>query len=288
MRPTKRASKSVTLKQGSGDPIAAAEAKYAHQYELARLHEGLKPFRLYWFPRLRSTNDHAALLCKRDRLAAPAVVLTGHQIAGRGRGVHRWWSRPGCITVTFVLPLQKHIQAHQLPLLAGVALWRAATEITGSNGLQLKWPNDLLFEGHKIAGLLCERIHHSNLVGLGLNVNRENFMRGSPPAPHIGWLELISGRPHNLSEVMITVARHLRAALHEHMSRPFSELLREYDAHHALIGQKVTINPGAPDPASLESPINGMCLGLDEMGRLLVRNREGLHSIIAGQVSNPR
>ena len=55
-------------------------------FDIARLRASIKPLRLYWFPRLRSTNDHAALLRQRRELFAPALVLTGKQSRGRGRG----------------------------------------------------------------------------------------------------------------------------------------------------------------------------------------------------------
>ena len=136
-------------------------------YELERLRTSLKPFRLHWYPTLGSTNDHAAELRRRGGLFAPAVVLTGRQTAGRGRGAHVWWSGPGCITVTFVLPIGEQVQPYQLPLIAGLAVRNAAAELTGNDGIQLKWPNDVLHEGRKLAGLLCERVEKADLVGLG-------------------------------------------------------------------------------------------------------------------------
>ena len=83
-------------------------------FDLSRLRTQIKPFRLHWFPRLRSTNDHAAALRKRGELFAPAMVLTGCQLAGRGRGSHTWWSGPGCLTVTFVIPIEEHLAPHQV------------------------------------------------------------------------------------------------------------------------------------------------------------------------------
>ena len=158
-------------------------------YNLAALRRGIRPFRLYWFPRVRSTNDHAAELRRRGQLFAPAVVLTGCQTAGRGRGSNTWWSSAGVLTVTFVLPLDEQRQPQQLPLLAGLAVREAAEELAGlgrdgsgfrvqgsggrvhgSGEIQLKWPNDILWQGRKLAGLLCERIHKADLVGIGLNV----------------------------------------------------------------------------------------------------------------------
>src|SRR5947207_10623919 len=66
----------------------------ACSFDLSRLRREIKPFKLHWFPRLRSTNDHAAALRERGELYAPAVVVSGHQMAGRGRGGNsRWWGR---------------------------------------------------------------------------------------------------------------------------------------------------------------------------------------------------
>ena len=141
------------------------------RFDLQTLRRGLKPFRLHWFPRLRSTNDHAAVLRKRGELFAPAVVLTGHQLAGRGRGSNTWWSGTGSLTVTFVLPVDEHLAPHHVPLIAGLAVRTATAGLAMNDDIQLKWPNDLLFYGKKLAGLLCERIEKADLIGVGLNIN---------------------------------------------------------------------------------------------------------------------
>ena len=75
-------------------------------YSLRRLRDGIKPFKLHWFPTLRSTNDHSAELRRRGDLYAPAIVLTGRQTAGRGRGANRWWSGAGVLTATFLYWLE--------------------------------------------------------------------------------------------------------------------------------------------------------------------------------------
>src|SRR5438270_7466674 len=78
------------------------------RFNLTALRAGVKPFRLHWFPTLRSTNDHAAAMRKRGELFAPAIVLTGRQTAGRGRGSNTWWSgAAGMLTVTFVFPVDE-------------------------------------------------------------------------------------------------------------------------------------------------------------------------------------
>ena len=140
-------------------------------FDLAGLRAGLRPYRLHWFSRLRSTNDHAAVLRRRGELFMPAVVLTGRQIAGRGRGANVWWSGGGSLTVTFALPIDEQVAPHQLPLVAGLAVRNAIAALPGAAGVRLKWPNDILFEDRKLGGLLCERISGADLIGVGLNLN---------------------------------------------------------------------------------------------------------------------
>src|SRR5436309_1660093 len=83
-------SSTLSPEQGSQPRFIAVGNPYrgkgVSSFDLARLRVGIKPFKLHWFPRLRSTNDHAAELRRRKELFAPAAVLTGRQLAGRGRG----------------------------------------------------------------------------------------------------------------------------------------------------------------------------------------------------------
>jgi BirA family biotin operon repressor/biotin-[acetyl-CoA-carboxylase] ligase len=248
-------------------------------FNLERLRAGIKPFRLHWFSRLRSTNDHATVLRKRGELFAPAIVLTAHQIAGRGRNTNSWWSGSGTLTVTFVLPIDEQLSPHQLPLIAGLAVRNATAQVSGNDAIQLKWPNDLLYGGRKLAGLLCERVHKADLVGLGLNINPD------PNAPrnlreHIISLAEIAGTDSlNKTDVLIAVAKQLHPMLMRRAEQPFAKILKEYDQHHALIGKRVTIAGNGSDSVS------GLCQGLDSMGRLLLRTTSGeLQRIIAGQV----
>jgi BirA family biotin operon repressor/biotin-[acetyl-CoA-carboxylase] ligase len=248
-------------------------------FHLAQLRREIKPFRLYWFSRLRSTNDHAAYLRKRGELFAPAVVLTGHQLAGRGRASNRWWSGPGCLTATFVFPAGTTPAAHQLPLIAGLATRNAAAELAGDQDVQLKWPNDLLYHGRKLAGLLCEGIDKADIAGIGLNVNLAPADVPRALRNRITSLSQIAGRQLDMTTVLVAVARHLYALLLRPDKNPFSQLLRAYDAHHALVGRRVTVVDGAAG-----MPVAGRCEGLDGMGRLLLRDGPTLHHVIAGQV----
>lgn len=248
-------------------------------FDLKRLRESIRPLRLHWFSRLRSTNDHAAAMRRRHELFAPAVVVTGAQVAGRGRNSNSWWSSDGCITVTLVVAAQEHISLHQLPLIAGVALRNAVAQVTGANGIELKWPNDLMFAGRKLAGLLCERVQRADLIGIGLNVNVAVADIPPPLRGRITSLSQITRTQHDKTDVLISIVRCLHAVLSRPHEHPFGSILREYDQHDCLRGRRVSvwINRDA-------QPIRGTCLGLDSHGRLLVRQRAKQLRIVAGQV----
>jgi len=248
-------------------------------FHLSDLRTGLKPFRLHWFPRLRSTNDHAAALRKRGQLYAPAVVLTGHQLAGRGRGSNAWWSGAGSLTVTFVFAAEEHLAPYHVPLLAGLAVRNAASALVANDAVQLKWPNDLQFEGRKLAGLLCERVHKADLVGLGLNVNVERRQIPAALRDSVTSLSEIAGRDFELTEVVTMIAKHLHGALSHRDEQSFAAAMREYDCHHALVGKRVSVIGGGDG-----SGVSGKCEGLDEMGRLILRDGRTLHRVIAGHV----
>lgn len=248
-------------------------------FDLDRLREGLKPSRLHYFPTLRSTNSHAAELRRRGDLFAPAVVLTSRQTAGRGRGGNTWFSAGGNLTVTFVFPVEEHLQPHQLPLVVGLAVRDAAAETSGADDVQLKWPNDLLHHDRKLAGVLCERSDRADLIGLGLNVNLDPRDAPRGLRDKVTSLRAIAGREFDLTDVTLAVARHLRQTLSTRNSQTFAAFLRKYDRHHALVGRTVTVQFDPAEPA-----VTGECLGLDDMGRLLVRDRRTTHHVIAGHV----
>lgn len=255
-------------------------------YDLARLRSGLRPFRLHFFPRLRSTNDHAAVLRRRRELFAPAVVLTSHQIAGRGRGGNRWHSDAGSITVTFALPVESHLAAHQVPLIAGLAVRDAVEAILAPllpvhrPAVQLKWPNDVLIDDRKLAGLLCERIDRCDLIGIGLNVSTR--LSGFPRVlrDRVTSIAQVTGQSPDMTDVLIALAGNIRKRLGRRDESSFPAYLPEYDRHHALVGRTVTVSVDAETPA-----ITGRCEGLDHAGRLLLRDRRTLHRIIAGHVT---
>ena len=274
-----------------------AHLSVRNSFRLAELRAGVKPFRLHFFTTLRSTSLHAATMRKRGDLFAPAIVLTARQTAGRGRGANTWFSAAGSLTVTFILPVNPTLAPHHLPLAAGLAVRDAAAELAADQNIQLKWPNDLVYATHpgartsrsgttspppliKLAGLLCERLDHVDLIGVGLNVNIPARPLPRDIADRVIFLEQLS-HPQaalDLTTALLTLTHHLHRVLVRQSETPFPTLLREYDRHHALLGRTIAVY------AAAEPPAVGKCEGLDSTGRLLLRTRAGLKRMIAGHV----
>lgn len=232
---------------------------------------------------------------KRGDLFAPAIVLTARQTAGRGRGANTWFSAAGSLTVTFVLPVNPTLAPHHLPLAAGLAVRDAAAELAADENVQLKWPNDLVYGAaakmprsgitsppplKKLAGLLCERLDHVDLIGVGLNINLPTAPLPPEIADRVIFLQQLSQSQAaiDLTTALLTLKRHLHRVLVRQSETPFPALLREYDRHHALLGRTIAVYVAA------EPPVVGKCEGLDSTGRLLLRTRAGLKHMIAGHV----
>ena len=113
------------------------------------------------------------------------VFTAGYQTAGRGRLDHKWLSPEGAnLMMSVVLSVEGLAPDHivTLPLVAGLAVAKAlktlshhCSTLTSDLDYLLKWPNDVLVGGKKIAGILCERNGDNVIVGIGVNVNQTEF-----------------------------------------------------------------------------------------------------------------
>ncbi len=100
------------------------------------------------------------------------VVLALTQTGGRGREDHSWFSPEGGLYLSLVrIPVEPPQLCPTVALLAGLAVAEAILLATGIR-VDLKWPNDVLIHGRKLAGVLCETRRHRMVVGVGINLAR--------------------------------------------------------------------------------------------------------------------
>lgn len=251
----------------------------ARDLDFPSLAEQAKPFRVLFFPRLGSTNDHAVQMRRERKLYAPAVIIAGEQTAGRGRGSNSWWSGEGSLTLTFCLPVDERLPPHHVPLLAGWAVREACIGLTKSPLIQVKWPNDLWWNELKLAGLLCERLDGVDLVGLGLNVNVLASDIPDSLRHRVTGLAAIAGRTLAMNDVLAGVAKSLDRWLLRRTEETFASMLGDFDSAHALHGRTIRVT----EPGSAQ-PLLGVVQGLDADGRLLLHTGNGLVRVVAGHV----
>ncbi|WP_298614442.1 biotin--[acetyl-CoA-carboxylase] ligase [uncultured Thermosynechococcus sp.] len=135
---------------------------------------------LVWLETCESTNTWA--LHHAEQLYLGQVIYTQAQTRGRGQYNRVWHSPKGVLTASFILPQVQGMVAPSVQ--AGIAVMRALSGLrpTVDRHLQLKWPNDVMAEGKKLAGILCESRSPWFVVGVGLNRCVDVAAMGIPQA----------------------------------------------------------------------------------------------------------
>lgn len=228
-----------------------------------------------------STN--ADLLARVDNLTAPVLLVAEMQTAGRGRSGRHWHSAAGS-TLTFSLAwrFNRSLQALVgLPLAVGVAI----AEVLAAFGVEvsLKWPNDVLKDGNKLAGILIEtaavkqasRRDMWAVVGVGLNLAMPDHLAAQIGRPVAAMPVLALER----NRLMGALLDGLSAALAQFDAAGFGAFVARWNLLHAYAGQQVTIM----DHGHILH--TGKAIGVDDDGRLLLESAGERVAIVAGDVS---
>jgi len=213
---------------------------------------------------------------------APCLLLAESQSAGRGRRGRQWLS-PFAENLYYSLALRLDgatASIEALSLTAGLALLKTLHEF-GLTAAGLKWPNDILVNGRKIAGILLElsgdpaAICHL-VIGIGINANRRADAVGIDQPWTSLWLE--QGRLCDRTELAICLSRHLQNYLHIHLSEGFAALREQWEACHLWQDQQAVL-------ISANQQITGRVLGVDERGALRLQTAEGEQRFNGGELS---
>jgi BirA family transcriptional regulator, biotin operon repressor / biotin---[acetyl-CoA-carboxylase] ligase len=252
-------------------------------YDLAALEAALSGTsfagNLHFSPVTGSTNTDAMGAA---RAGAPhgSVYFANEQLAGRGRGDHRWQSAAGEGLYVSVL-LRHALPAARLALLPLAAGLAAAEAIRAASGLaaDLRWPNDLLIGDRKTGGILVESKTEGSalafaVIGIGINVHQRGFDPGlATPATS---LDLAAGHRVSRQQLLISLLKSLE---HEALA------LLEADAGKAIparVAQASTWIRGRNVEVHGPQACTGVTSGLDENGFLLVEAAEGIITVRTG------
>jgi BirA family biotin operon repressor/biotin-[acetyl-CoA-carboxylase] ligase len=229
-----------------------------------------------------STNDDLAAAA---RAGAPdrTVLVADHQTAGRGRLGRRWEAPPAASLLISVLIRPRAAIAagrlHGVTQAVGLAARRACTDVAGFTPV-LKWPNDLLVDDRKLAGILAEAVADGGhvvavVVGMGLNVAWPE----TPTADAVS-AAAVAGRPVDRGDLLSALLKHLDGHLGQWEDDP--EALREdYRDALATIGRHVRVETPS-------GPLEGVAVDVGPAGELLLDAGGRRHAIAVGDVIHLR
>jgi BirA family biotin operon repressor/biotin-[acetyl-CoA-carboxylase] ligase len=236
------------------------------------------------FDQTDSTNDVAEKLA-RDGVQEGVVVFAEAQTKGRGRLGRRWISPPrkGLWFSVLLRPDLRPQAATQLTVAAAVALARAIRKQDGLDP-EIKWPNDILIRGKKVAGMLTElnaELDHIKYVILGIGVDVNLSPADLPPDLRklATSLKMETGRTIRRAELAAAILREFDDTYACICRQQFAMLANEWAEQCTTLGRRVCIRVG-------DRAVRGRAESLDEDGALLLRTEHGhLERIIGGDVT---
>lgn len=236
-------------------------------------------YALRHFASIDSTNEEAKRLASAGE-TGPVWIVADHQTAGRGRRGRSWQSPAGNLAATLLLRPEKGAnEAAQLSFVAALAASDAVSVLAPSTSVRVKWPNDVLAEERKIAGILLESAGGGGrldwlAVGVGIN------LIGFPPDTEFAATSLVHlGRPPIAPRVAAT---HLAAAwsrwYEKWLADGFGEIRDVWLSRAARLGERIR--------ARLQTEeTSGVFEGIDEDGALILREAANrVRTIAAGEV----
>lgn len=236
------------------------------------------------FQETASTNDVVEKLA-RDGVKEGVVVFAESQTKGRGRLGRKWVSpaKKGLWFSVLLRPPIRPSEATQLTVAAATALARAIQKQTNLSP-DIKWPNDLLLRGRKVAGILTElsaevdRVKHI-ILGIGLDVNQTTADFPADVRKLATSLKIECGRAIDRAALAAAILQELDRDYARICEGGFAALADEWESRCTTIGQNVIICIG-------ERRVRGRAEALDDDGALLVRTEHGrLERIIGGDVT---
>ena len=233
------------------------------------------------FDALDSTNAEARRRAEAGE-TGPLWITAREQTAGRGRRGHSWFSPPGAgLYVSVVLATATaRVDAARattlLTLAAGVALVEGVEASAGLSA-DLKWPNDLLVSGRKLAGILAEGHADTVVLGYGINVLATAFppeLRGRATS-----LESEIGRRIESDLVLDETLAALSRRYEDLLDGRFDAILDAWRRHApAASGARVSWT-------TMDGPQSGVTAGIDGQGALLVQMGDRVERIVSGEVN---
>lgn len=239
--------------------------------EKDRIEKLVSPGWFEYYDRIGSTND-VALQWLKEGAPDLSLVAANEQTKGRGRHDRQWFTPPDS-ALAFSLVLTDSLSADNLPYYTGIGALAVCKVIESvSDGkVEIKWPNDVLVEGKKAAGILVEGSWAGDslsgiIVGVGINVTEESV----PPQEELLFpatcVQNVSSKPVDRFDLLAKIILQLKL-IREKMT--FTQLVKEWDMRLAFKGEKVYIHNSDGEQ------ISGVLIGLSDRGELILEEEDG-------------
>ncbi len=230
----------------------------------------LKYFNIINLPTTTSTQDHLISLIKNTKTTTPpTAVITQKQTQGRGRN-GKWLSHKDDLTMSICWPFPNYPTLQSISLVISLIIIRILHKLQ-INAL-VKWPNDILLENKKLAGIITETIAKHNhiyaIIGIGINLKKptKSSTRISLPQKIIN--------KHILASKILQA---LPSALSKLQQKGFKHFKKEWESYHCLQNMLVKVT-------TARTIIKGYVQGIDENGFLLLNVNGTSQTILSGSV----
>ncbi len=238
-----------------------------------------KQFTIHHFEELKSTNDTAFLMAQNKEIFDSEIILANSQSGGKGRNTRKWNSPSG--NLYFSLVLKPNLEITKIPEISFVAITalRIAIEKINNQNLEIKnkWPNDLLINQKKVAGLLLESKFLQNncdfvIIGIGLNLvsNPDNTIFASSNLKDCG----IATTKQKILELFLD---HFIEIYNNYLNYGFKGIRNLWLKEAYLLGKEIKVKDG-------EEELTGIFKDLDEQGNLLIEISGVVKKILAADI----
>ncbi len=225
---------------------------------------------IVFLPSVTSTMDKAGEISD-DPSRNGTLIIADQQTHGRGRKGRHWVSPPGKNVYASVVYYPRHMSigsAIMLIFATAVAIVKAVAEL-GVEGLGIKWPNDVMLNGKKIAGVLVETRSEAHLissavVGFGINVNMEELPESLRNVATS--LKIETGKHYDRAELLASVLLYLETLIEE-LERGNSDLiLSMWKLYDTVIGRRIEVRSDG-------EVVSGVAVDVDDDGFLIVNGK---------------
>ena len=236
-----------------------------------------------YYKEVASTNNEAKQWAANGAQEG-TIIVSEAQNGGRGR-LSRGWFSPTQQGIWFSLILRPGFLPQEAPkctLMAAVAIVKAIRRHTGITA-GIKWPNDILYQGKKIVGILTEMSAEMDginyiVIGSGINVNTKLEEFPEELRSIAASLAMITGKKISRLELLRAVLLEMEELYEKVGQEGFAPVLAEWRQHSVTLGQQVNV-------IGINESFAGRAVDIDEDGALLVESGEKVKRVLAGDVS---